>query len=154
MAQTAKNDEDMPYFMETENTWEEIEDLGRVNHCSKSEKQSTHYQPYQGAGGHRCKHWLDRYQAQPAHEQINTSVHPPRDINNKHLHHNPYSGYSPNNRQQPPTIKPAEVVQTNGCIGAGDQQVDRRMVELPQPQSYRLAGFDQVISGACRKHYD
>ena len=144
----------MPELVEPEDARIKVRPFGDVNDRAEREEDAAQEQPDQRAHGHRGEHHPDPHQTQPAHRQIDHGGQPTRRSDREHLDRDTNDGHRPDNGQYPPAPETGEEVDADGRVGAGDQEVDRRVIELAEHQGGLRFRGDQVIGGARGEHQD
>ena len=99
------------------------DDPDRIEHA-------TGHQPGEARAAERCEQRLDRHQHDPAHHRIDDDRQHARFRAWLDLLQHADDGQAPDDAEQPPAPAAAQGHEAEGRVAAGDQQVDRQMIEL------------------------
>ncbi|MNV65297.1 hypothetical protein D3C71_1579870 [compost metagenome] len=104
-------------------------------------------QPRKPGAAQRREQRLDRHQHNPAHHRINHDRQNPRFRTRLYLLQDADQRQSPDNPEQRPAPRPAQGHQAERRVAAGDQQVDREVIDLLHDRF--LAPAHAVVNGRC-----
>ncbi|MPL73051.1 hypothetical protein SDC9_18844 [bioreactor metagenome] len=103
-----------------------IEDRAEgVDHAARPEQQQRRKRQ-------RLQQRPDRDDAEPAHGEIQHEARALETVEEAELHHHAEKRQRPDRRGEPQPRPPAKADQRHRRVGAGDQQIDRGMVEAAQ----------------------
>ena len=101
-------------------------------HDAHRVEDAARCQPDEAGSAEVFQQRVDRHQHDPAHHRIDHQRHHPRLRARLDFLQHADGRQRPDDAEQRPAPRPAQRDQAEGCVAAGDQQVDRQVVELAQ----------------------
>ncbi len=154
MAEGAQDDEDVPDLVEAENARKWIGLLEDVDDGSDGVEQPSQHEPGERTRRYVRENFAKACDGKPAHQEVKTRREPTGRADDDELHEDAEQGERPDDGEEAEAPEAGEVVQADGGVGAGDEQVDGGMVELAQKEGDPGSGVQQVVEGAEGEHQD